>query len=114
MNEDELRNQLQEFQNVQAQLQMLGMQLQQLNAQESETQKALDEVNKGNGPFYRYVSNILVEKDKESLKKELEDEKETITMRVSSFKKQEDRLKPRFEELRKKIEEAAKHMKPNG
>ena len=90
---------------------MLAMQQQQLTSQESETQKALDEVNKGNGPFYRYVSNILVEKDKGDLKKELEEEKETITMRVSSFKKQEDRLKPRFEELRKKIEEAAKAMK---
>ena len=68
MNEDDLKLQVQEFQNVQAQLQMLGMQLQQLNVQESETQKALDEIDKGNGPFYRFVSNILVEKENETLK----------------------------------------------
>lgn len=111
MEEDELRNQVQEFQNVQAQLQMLTMQLQQFNAQESETQKALDEINKSNGPFYRFVSNVLVEKDKEALKKELGDEKDTISLRVSTFKKQEERLKQRFEELRKKLEETAKTMK---
>ena len=111
MNEDDLKLQVQEFQNVQAQLQMLGMQLQQLNVQESETQKALDEIDKGNGPFYRFVSNILVEKEKETLKKELTDEKDTISLRVSSFKKQEDRLKPRFDELRKRLEEEAKKIK---
>lgn len=111
MKEDELRNQVQEFQNTQAQLQMLAMQTQQLTGQESETQKALDEVGKGNGPFYRFVSNVLVEKDKEALKKELSDEKDTISLRLTAFKKQEERLKSRFEELRKRLEETAKTMK---
>lgn len=111
---EELQNQLQEFQAVQSQLQLLAMQLQQLASQEGETQKALEEVEKGNGPFYRFAANILIEKDKETLKKELNGEKETITMRVSSFKKQEDRLKQRFDELRKKLEETAKTMKQSG
>ncbi len=112
MNEEEtLKSQVQEFQNTQAQLQLLAMQLQQFNLQESETQKALEEIEKGNGPFYRFVSNILVEKDKETLKKELEEEKEAVALRISTFKKQEERLKPRFDELRKKLEETAKKMK---
>ena len=111
MNEDELRSQLQEFQNVQAQMQMLTMQLQQLSMQESETQKALGEIEKGSGPFYRYVSNILVEKDKESLRKELTDEKEMVSLRVTAFKKQEEKLKAKFDELRKKLEQMAKQVK---
>ncbi|MFH0713810.1 MAG: prefoldin subunit [Candidatus Micrarchaeota archaeon] len=111
MKDEELRNQLQEYQATQSQLQMLSMQLQQLTMQENETQKALEEIEKGKGPFYRFVSNILVEKDKESLKKELGEEKETIAMRVTMFKKQEDKLKVRFEELKKTLEQASKAMK---
>ena len=108
---DELTAQLQEFRALQSQLQMISMQLQQLTMQESETQKALDEIDKGNGPFYRFVSNVLVEKSKESLKKELSDEKEMSTLRITAFKKQEEKLKSKFDELRKKLEEAAKKMK---
>ena len=43
-----------------------------------------------------------------------EDEKETITLRLTAFKKQEEKLKTRFDDLRKKIEEMAKKMKQNG
>ncbi|MBI4406851.1 prefoldin subunit beta [Candidatus Micrarchaeota archaeon] len=111
MNEEELRKQLQEFQNIQGQLQMLSMQFQQLKFQQAETEKAMQEVEKNDGPFYRMVSNILVEKDKTSLKKELGEEKDAIDLRTSTFKKQEERLKPKFDELRKKIEQAAKQFR---
>ncbi len=111
MNEEELRKEIQDFQNIQGQLQLVSMQLQQLGFQQTETEKAMEEVEKNDGPFYRMVSNILVEKDKAVLKKELGEEKDTIELRLSTFKKQEERLKPRFEELRKKIEQAAKQFR---
>lgn len=104
----QLQSQLQEFQAIQSQLQFTAMQLQQLTLQQNEAEKALEEVEKSAGPFYRYVANILVAKDKETLKKELQEEKETSELRTSTLKKQDERLRARGEELRKILEEAAR------
>ena len=107
----QLQSQLQEFQNIQSQLQFTAMQLQQLAVQQNEADKAIEEIDKSPGPFYRYVANILVAKDKDALRKELQEEKETSELRSSTLKKQEERLRARGIELQKILEQVAQNFK---
>ncbi len=93
-----------ELQNLQQQLQFLSMQRQQMELQVSELTKAGDEVTGSNGQLYRFVGSVIVPKEKASLKKELEAEKESIALRQGTFGKQEEKLKERFMTLRKKLE----------
>ncbi len=100
VNEDEVR----EFQALQQQLQMLVYQKQQAIAQLSELDKSVAEVTKSDGSCYRYVGTVIVPKNKDVLLKDLSEEKETLEMRKSLFQKQEDKLKEKFDALRKKLE----------
>lgn len=93
-----------ELQNLQQQLQFLSMQRQQMELQVSELTKAGDEVTGSNGQLYRFVGSVIVPKEKASLKKELEAEKESIALRQGTFAKQEEKVKERFMTLRKKLE----------
>jgi len=103
---DEQKSDVMELQNLQQQLQMMMAQKQQLLMQQNEVEKASEEVEKNPGPFYRFAGSILVPKDKASLKSELNEEKESVDVRISAFSKQEKKIKDRFEELRKKLEKS--------
>lgn len=101
---EELQGQIREIQSVQEQLQMVSYQNQQLNNSLRELDRALEELNKATGAVYRFAGGVVIERKKDELVKELKDEKETLEVRVKTFKTQEDKLKAKFEELRKVIE----------
>ena len=101
---EELQAQIREIQAVQEQMQMLAYQNQQLSASLREIDRALEELGKASGAVYRFAGGVVIERKKDELVKELKDEKETVELRVKTFKTQEDKLKAKFEELRKVIE----------
>lgn len=94
-----------EYQNLQQQLQIVLMQKQQVQMQQKEIEKALEEVTASPGPFYRFVGTVLVAKEKDALSKELAQEKEELSSRLPLLEKQEKKFKERFDALRKKVEE---------
>ncbi len=105
----QLQNQIAQYQQLQQQLQLLAQQRLQLEAKLREIDGTLEELNKltGETQVYKSIGMLLVRQDdRESLKKELEDHKETLTVRVKSIQKQEKSLSERYDQLGEKIQSA--------
>lgn len=105
----QLQNQIAQYQQLQNQLQVLGSQRVQLEAKLREIEQTLEELNKlsGDTPVYKSIGMLLVRQDdREGLKKELEEHRETLTIRVKSLQKQEKALSQRYEDLGAKIQAA--------
>ena len=105
----QLQNQIAQYQQLQQQLQLLAQQRLQLEAKLREIEGTLEELNKisGEAQVYKSIGMLLVRQDdRESLKKEFDDHKETLTVRVKSIQKQEKSLSERYEQLGEKIQQA--------
>ncbi len=105
----QLQNQIAQYQQLQQQLQALASQRLQLEAKLREVEGTLEELNKvgAETPVFKSIGMLLVRvDDREALKKELEEHKETLTVRVKSLQKQEKSLSERYEQLGAKIQEA--------
>ena len=105
----QLQNQIAQYQQLQNQLQVLGSQRVQLEAKLREIEGTLEELGKikDDTPVYKSIGMLLVKQDdREALKKELEEHKETLTIRVKSLQKQEKALTQRYEDLAGKIQTA--------
>lgn len=105
----QLQNQIAQYQQLQNQLQVLAAQRVQLEAKLREVEGTLEELNKlsGDTPIYKSIGMLLVRQDdRETLKKELDDHRETLTIRVKSLQKQEKALGERYEDLAAKIQAA--------
>ncbi len=97
-----------EYSTLQQQLQLLGAQRQQLDMQRKEIENAMAEVDKATAPVYRAVGGVMVLRDKESVQKDLQKEKEEAAGRVEFIERQEKKMSERFGAARKKLEELAK------
>ncbi len=105
----QLQNQIAQYQNLQQQLQVLASQRVQLEAKLREVESTLEELGKvsADTPVYKSIGMLLVRQDdREALKKELEEHKETLTIRVKSLQKQEKSLSERYNDLAGKIQTA--------
>lgn len=105
----QLQNQIAQYQQLQQQLQVLASQRLQLEAKLREIEGTLEELAKisADTQVYKSIGMLLVKQDdRESLKKELEEHKETLTVRVKSLQKQEKSLSERYEGLGEKIRAA--------
>jgi len=105
----QVQNQLAQFQQLQQQLQVLATQRLQLEAKLRETDGTLEELGKvgADTPVYRSTGSLLIRvEDREALKKELEEQKETLGIRVNTIKKQEKSLGERYEQLQQKLSQA--------
>ena len=105
----QLQNQIAQYQQLQNQLQVLGSQRVQLEAKLREIEGTLEELVKikDDTPVYKSIGMLLVKQDdRDGLKKELEEHKETLTIRVKSLQKQEKALTERYEDLANKIQAA--------
>ncbi|TLZ53367.1 MAG: prefoldin subunit beta [Methanobacteriota archaeon] len=111
----QVQNQLAQFQQLQQQLQVLATQRLQLEAKLRELTSTLQELEKvtADTPVYRSTGALLVRvEDRPSLQKELEEQKETLEIRVNTIKKQEKSLGERYEQLQAKLSEALEGTGP--
>lgn len=105
----QLRNQLQLFQQLQQQAQVVVGQRAQLEMQLKETEKTIEELGKvgDQAPIYRSAGALLVRaKDKASVVSELQEQKETTEVRLTSMKRQEEKLRERLTSLQKELQAA--------
>jgi len=96
------------FQIAQQQLQGIVMQKETLNINKLEIERAMEELGKTKDKTaYKITGNIMVSKPVEELKKDLEETKEAIEIRIKSVEKTEkhlvDQLKGMQERLKKII-----------
>ena len=105
----QIQNQLAQLQELQQQAQVIVSQRQQLEGQVRELERTLEELAKvaPDAPLYRSVGSLLVRaKDKDALVNDLTDQKETMTVRLESAKRQETRLRERVTALQTELQAA--------
>ncbi|MFC1691024.1 prefoldin subunit beta [Nanoarchaeota archaeon] len=78
------------------------MQKQNFQAQLMEIESALSELEKTD-KAYKIIGNIMVASEKESLKKDLNDSKEKIDLRLKAIEKQEEKLKERAKKTQQEV-----------
>jgi prefoldin beta subunit len=110
----QLKHMVAQYQQAQQHAQALASQRQQLELLMLETKKAVEALEKApqGAAVYRSVGPLLLRASREELKKELEEERETLELRVKTLERQEERVTERLRELQQKLEEALKTKKP--
>lgn len=105
-----LREQLARLEQLQQNLQAVQLQKQQVEAELSETDRALEELkNTPDGEqIYKYAGTLLIKVTKESITKELQEKKEVANTRTLVLGKQETRFKESLKELQTKIDDTLK------
>jgi prefoldin beta subunit len=86
------------------------MQKQQVEAELSETDRALEELKTTpeGEQIFKYAGNLLVKVTKEAITKDLQEKKEVSNTRTLVLAKQETRFKESLKELQTKIDDTLK------
>lgn len=100
------------MQQLQQNLQAIMMQKQQLEVENVETDRALEELKKAgvDDAVYKNAGSVLIKSKKEEVVKELEERKELSNTRVMVLTKQETRVKENLKEVENKINEMIRGM----
>ena len=102
----DIQEKIAQMQLLQQRLQVFTAQKQQFQLQAIEIENALAEIKDTKSPVYKLVGEILVEKETEKLKKELEDKKSEVDTRIKSIESQEEKTKTKAMELQKEVTSA--------
>jgi prefoldin beta subunit len=105
-----LQEQLMKLQQSQQSLQSIMAQKQQIELEQIESERALEELKKAgdNDPVYKHAGSILIKSTKATLISELEERKELANTRATVLAKQETRIKESIKEQETKINEMIK------
>ena len=106
-----LQEQIGKMQQSQQNLQSILMQKQQVEMENAESDRALEELKKAadGDQVFKYAGSILIKSDKKSLIDELEEKKELSKTKTTVLAKQEERLKTSLQEQEQKIQEMLKN-----
>jgi len=106
-----LQEQIGKMQQSQQNLQSILMQKQQVEMENVESDRALEELKKASDDdqVFKYAGSILIKSDKKSLIDELEEKKELSKTKSTVLAKQEERLKTSLQEQEQKIQEMLKN-----
>ena len=106
-----LQEQVAKMQQSQQNLQSILGQKQQVEMENTESDRALEELQKANDDeqVFKYAGSILIKSDKKTLIEELEEKKELSKTKTTVLGKQEERLKSSLQEQEKKIQEMLKN-----
>ncbi len=96
-------NKIQEMQFLEQNFQNLILQKQAFQMELSETISALKEVEKAGDEIFKIIGQLMIKTDKSKTKKELEDKKKVLGLRVKAIEKQESSLKEQLEKLREEV-----------
>ena len=109
-----LQEQIGKMQQSQQNLQSILMQKQQVEMENAESDRALEELKKASDgdQVFKYAGSILIKSDKKSLIDELEEKKELSKTKSTVLAKQEERLKTSLQEQEQKIQEMLKNPNP--
>lgn len=97
----QVQERLQRLQQLQNTMQQLLLQKQRIEMEMVESDKALEVLEEahGNSKVYKSVGAVLVEKDRDTVVKELKERREFLEMRAKVLKKQEDKTKEKITTL---------------
>ena len=101
----ELKHQIGQFQQIQQQAQLIVVQKQNMELQLKEVSNALSELEKAEDDvkLYKSIGSLFISAKKDPTVEELKEMKESLEIRVSSLKKQEEQITNKLKEMEKKI-----------
>jgi prefoldin beta subunit len=109
----EIQNRIIQYKQIEQQLQILLQQKFQFELQVKEIEQALEALKdiKEDAPIYKSVGALLIRaNNKTEIIDELNNAKESITLKLSSIKKQEEKLKEKYESLQKQLTEELREL----
>ena len=106
-----LQEQITKMQQSQQNLQSILAQKQQVEMENTESERALEELQKANDDdqVFKFAGSILIKSDKKTLIEELEEKKELSKTKTTVLTKQEERIKSSLQEQEKKIQDMLKN-----
>ncbi len=109
-----LQEKLLKLQQAQQSLQSIQLQKRQLDAENAESGRALDELKKAadGEVVYKHAGSILIRSDRDGLVSEIEERQELSGTRSQVLKKQEERIVASIREQETKINEMIKGVPP--
>jgi len=113
----QLQDQLMKLQQIQQQVELLVNQRMQLERESKEVERAiseLDQLESADALVYKTIGAILIKADKDKVREELAERKETLEMRVKTISRQEERAKSDYESKRKTLQAALQQAKMGG
>lgn len=110
----QVQQRLLRLQQLQQTLQSVLTQKQQLELGLTETEQALNELEKltKQSVIYKSVGSLLVKSKKTKVTKELKEQKEFLNMRISVLGKQEERLRTQVKDLQTKLQQDLRLVSP--
>ena len=107
-----LQEQITKMQQSQQNLQSIMTQKQQVEMENIEANRALDELKKANNDdqVFKFAGSILIKSDNKTLIDELEEKKELSKTQTIVLTKQEERIKTSLQEQEKKIQGMLKNQ----
>lgn len=107
MNEEEKRAAMVEFERNRQLLSNISSQKQQLQMQVDVFKNSREELNKTNEKtVMKVVGNLIVNKDKEEMKKELDERVESLELKLKTMEKQEESTTKKLNSLKSQLEGA--------
>ncbi len=104
-NGNEIEKLLKEYQLLQEQLRGAAMQLEQLQGQNIDMQRAKEEIEKSTGKVYLSIGGIMVETSKEKAVSDISDRSSLTSARIQGANKQYTELKNKEKQLSEKIKQ---------
>lgn len=96
---DSEKKKIQELQMYQQQYQSIAIQKEQIKLQKMEAEKSIEELDLNKGEkVYKIAGSIMIKKDPEDAKKELQEKVEDLDLRLKTLAKAEERLIEKLKE----------------
>ncbi|OPY21026.1 MAG: Prefoldin subunit beta [Methanomethylovorans sp. PtaU1.Bin073] len=104
----QVQNQIAQLQQVQQQAQSLAIQKSQMETLQKESELALEEVEKlsEDAVIYRTVGDLQIKSDKQETVSKLKEKIETLSLRLQSISRQEERISKRFTQLQEQLQQS--------
>jgi prefoldin beta subunit len=112
--DEDMQGKFMQFQQLQQQVQMIATQKYQVDLQMNEIERTLEELKKlkKTAGVYKSVGSLLLKvDDKDSLVKEMEEKKETLTIRAKTLGNQEKSLRDKHQALQEELSTALSKTK---
>jgi len=102
----QVQNQVAQIQQIQQQAQALSVQKSQTDIMMKETQMAVEELEKASDDVivYKSVGELMIKSEKTILLSTLKERLETLSLRVQSIDRQEERLNVRYKQLQEQLQ----------
>ena len=102
----QVQNQVAQIQQVQQQAQALSVQKSQTDIMIKETQMAVEELEKSSDDVvvYKSVGELMIKSEKTALLVTLKERLDTLSLRIQSIDRQEERLNARYKQLQEQLQ----------